>query len=465
MKFWGRKTDAGRSTDPAEQVSAEAGDANQQEEHQSVEGERGVPPQSAFRSVQSRVSSVLTITLMVILSAGLLTWYYANAIGRGAKVRSSALAAQQRKAQGESALPPFTTFHLPRGSSNGPGAQLDSRHVVATPTLDGANTSGQQSPMERILGEAPEAPELPVGPPQSTLGSGNVYGAYSNGAPPLPKTPAQLLLDRRLSGPVLSHAGESTDTAPRDGDETNAQAAGVSFSQSGAGAPGSQSSSQTRENGDRPASSLQSLLQTTETPAVSARVLPTQRYLLPKGAFIDCTLETAISSSLPGMTTCITATDTFSVDGSIVLLERGTKLTGETRGTVQAGSPRLFVLWNEARTPGGIVVPLASPGTDELGRSGLSGTIDWHWWQRFGSAVLITVLDGAVQGITNRSNSSTVQINPSGSTEVIEEALRGSIAIPPTIDKPQGDRIEILVARDVDFRSVYELRARPAGGK
>ncbi len=107
--------------------------------------------------------------------------------------------------------------------------------------------------------------------------------------------------------------------------------------------------------------------------AVRAQVLPTQRLLLPKGAFIDCTLETAIDSTLPGMTTCVMATDAFGVDGKVVLLERGTKLIGETRGQVQQGSARVFVLWTEARTPTGVVVPLASPGADELGRSGLAG--------------------------------------------------------------------------------------------
>jgi len=34
--------------------------------------------------------------------------------------------------------------------------------------------------------------------------------------------------------------------------------------------------------------------------AVQAQVLPTKRLLLPKGAFIDCTLETALDSQLPG---------------------------------------------------------------------------------------------------------------------------------------------------------------------
>ena len=82
---------------------------------------------------------------------------------------------------------------------------------------------------------------------------------------------------------------------------------------------------------------LESLLRPSVTPAVSAKVLPTQRLLLPKGAFLDCTLETAIDSTLPGMTTCVLATDTFGADGTVVLLERGTKLVGETRGQVRAG--------------------------------------------------------------------------------------------------------------------------------
>ena len=153
--------------------------------------------------------------------------------------------------------------------------------------------------------------------------------------------------------------------------------------------------------------------------------------MLPKGAFIDCTLETAVSSALPGMTTCVTATDTFGADGNVVLLERGTKLVGETRGEVAQGAPRLFVLWTEARTPTGVVVPLASPGTDELGRSGLSGTIDRHWWLRFGTAILITVIDGAIQGATgSHGNGGTIVLNPSTSSDVTTEVLRGTLKIP-----------------------------------
>jgi len=161
------------------------------------------------------------------------------------------------------------------------------------------------------------------------------------------------------------------------------------------------------------------------------------------------------------MTTCVTATDTFGVDGKVVLLERGSKLVGETRGEVQNGSARVFVLWTEARTPTGVLVPLDSPGTDELGRSGLPGKVNRHFWDRFGAALLISVIDGAVQaGVQSSSHGNgTIIYNPSTAQDALTDVLKGTINIAPTVVKHQGDRIQILVARDLDFRPVYELHA------
>ncbi|MDP9066393.1 MAG: type IV secretion system protein VirB10, partial [Pseudomonadota bacterium] len=208
------------------------------------------------------------------------------------------------------------------------------------------------------------------------------------------------------------------------------------------------------------AGELSTLLQPVATSLVRAERLPTQRLILPKGAFIDCTLETAIESTLPGMTTCIMAGDAFGVDGKVVLLERGTKLIGETRGQVQMGSSRVFVAWTEARTPTGIIVPLDSPGADELGRSGLPGKVNRHFWQRFGAAMLISVIDGAVQAAAQSSRSGgTVVVDPTTSQGVMTEVLKSTVNIPPTVIKQNGDRIQVLVARNVDFRSVYELRS------
>jgi type IV secretion system protein VirB10 len=342
--------------------------------------------------------------LLGALALGLLGWYYTQSLAKDAQVRVVAQNSARDKAKGEMALPPLGRVDPP------------------TPTGLGM-----------ILGPPPEEPPatLPLTgrPPAAGPGFGPGGGA---GPGPATKTPAELRLERRLAGPAFAGPGQHPAAA------------------SGA----------LTEPGAAPGGDLASLLRPETTEAVSAQVLPTQQLLLPKGAFLDCTLETAIDSSLAGMTTCVLATDAFGADGTVVLLERGTKLVGETRGQVRAGSARIFVLWTEARTPKGVVVPLASPGTDELGRAGLPGKVNRHFFERFGSAILVSVIDGAVQAAvaSQREGGDSVIVNPAMSSQVMTEVLKSTIGIPPTVVKPQGDRIQVLVARDLDFRSVYELR-------
>jgi type IV secretion system protein VirB10 len=367
-----------------------------------VRGERGITAVKRAASMQSRISSVLAVGLMSTLGLGLLAWYYANAVTRQSRAQRTAQALSTNRAQGEMPLPSLGRIDPP----------------APLPAIDAASLPPPDLSALR---------EMPLQASASTA-------AY---AAPAPKTAEQLALERQLSGVVYSQQSVLPSGATA-----------VSIT-----APASAAASQDGELG--------TLLRPSVSASVRAQVLPTQRLLLPKGAFIDCTLETAIDSTLPGMTTCIMATDAFGVDGQVVLLERGTKLIGETRGQVQQGSARVFVLWTEARTPTGVVVPLASPGADELGRSGLPGTVNTHFWQRFGAAMLVSVIDGAVEGAVQsaRGGNGTVVINPSATQGVMTEVLKGTINIPPTVVKQQGDRIQVLVARDLDFRSVYELQS------
>jgi type IV secretion system protein VirB10 len=394
-----------------------------------IAGDRGIPSINRARSMQSRMSSFLAITLMSVLGVGLLTWYYAKALTRPAQAQHAAQTAAKNRAQGEMALPPLGPIESPLV----PKAPLPS--APPDPTA-----------LERALGPAPALPAAvatPMGlPPQSA----------TDGL--APKSPGELAFERRLAGPAFARLSK----------EESGSMSATSPSLDVAAFAGARASQGSGSEAGETGSSLNTLLRPTVTPAVAASLLPTRRFLLAKGAFIDCTLETAIDSTLPGMTTCITATDTYSADGTVVLLERGTKLVGETRGQVQQGTSRIFVLWNEARTPTGVVVPLSSPGTDELGRSGLAGEVNRHFWDRFGAAILLTVINGAVQGAVNSQNSGgSVVVSPTTSTDVMTEVLRGTLNIPPTITKAQGDRIQVFVARDVDFRPVYALRMVNAG--
>ena len=392
-----------------------------------VPGERSTSILHRSRSVQSRLGSLMAFALMAIVGVALLAWYYANAFTRPARIARNEKAIVARRAQDEMNLPSL-------GAVERPKIVQPSSEPVA-PTVSAPQAS-----------QAPR-PDLPAPPPQTALpllepAREAQSIVLSAGTPPT-KSAAESILERKLAGPAFSRQS-SFDGAPQPapspgvGDRDMKPAAQSSGSESAAG-------------------SLDRLLTVSSLKSAVASRLPTQRLLLAKGAFIDCTLETAIDSTLPGMTTCVTATDTFGADGTVVLLERGSKLIGETRGEVQQGSSRVFVVWTEARTPQGIVIPLQSPGTDSLGRAGLTGEVDRHFWGRFGAAILISVIDVGVQAGVRMSSGGTVVYSPSTSEGVATESLKGTLNIPPTIAVAQGSRIQILVARDLDFRSVYEL--------
>jgi type IV secretion system protein VirB10 len=381
-----------------------------------IAGDRGASTLSAGRSLQSRISNLLAIGLISTLGLGLLGWYYARTLARPATQKHLAQAASQSQADGDLPLPGLGKIDPPASALAG------------------------------VLGPKPDEPPAAV---DEAIPLTEVQ-VYPSGAVSRPvKSPEQLALERRLGGPVSTDRAMSGAGGPAVPTEADSPVANRPETLNASLNPTAATETP-----------LSARLRPSITPAATARVLPTQRLLLPKGAFIDCTLETALNSSLPGMATCITATDTFGADGEVVLLERGTKLVGESTGTVSQGVARMFVLWTEARTPTGVVIPLASPGTDELGRSGLPGFVNRHFFERFGAALLITMIDGAVQRAATSSNGGgTVIYNPSTSQDVMTELLKSTVNIPPTIDKPQGDRIQILVARDLDFRSVYELRS------
>jgi len=196
-------------------------------------------------------------------------------------------------------------------------------------------------------------------------------------------------------------------------------------------------------------------------PVATARALPERRFLLPRGSFLDCTLETAIDSTLPGLATCLLASDAYGADGQVVLLARGSRLVGDVHSDVRQGQARVTVVWTEARTPEGVSVPLGAPGTDALGRTGVPGSVDRHTAERFGAALVLSLIETGTNALASRGGGSVVY-NVGTSRDVATEALRHSIGIPPSIRVEPGARVEVIVAADVDFHATYALERSDA---
>ena len=206
----------------------------------------------------------------------------------------------------------------------------------------------------------------------------------------------------------------------------------------------------------REPTTLDALRQGSIIERAQARSLGDRNFLIAAGSFIPCVLQTAMDSSQPGFVSCIVPRDIYSDNGRVILMEKGTKILGEYQAGLTRGQYRLFVLWNRAVTPRGIAIDVASPATDSLGRSGVSGRVNKFFWQRFGAALLFSLVEDAAtvagQAVGNQANNTT-QV-PSEAAGII---LQDSQQIKPVLTVAQGANVGITVARDFDFSGVYGL--------
>lgn len=207
--------------------------------------------------------------------------------------------------------------------------------------------------------------------------------------------------------------------------------------------------------------SLGSRLHSASLSAVSAEKLGNLDYILRRGTAIPCATTTGIDTQLPGMVVCRAINDVYSANGKTLLVERGATFYGEQQSGIQRGQDRTFIVWSRGDNPSGITFQIDSPGTDSLGTSGLPGTVNRHLLERFGGAILVSLIDDFAKGVTKKMserNSITIGESAADSTSALaQKTLDESINIPSNLVIKPGTVIYILAARDVTFENVYEL--------
>ena len=181
-----------------------------------------------------------------------------------------------------------------------------------------------------------------------------------------------------------------------------------------------------------------------------ATTMASRTDVVPVGTQIPIALETPIDTARPGLVRAIASRDTLGFDGRRILIPRGSRFVGEYQSEVRSGQNRVFVTWTRVIRPDGVTIRLSSPAADQLGGSGIPGTVNTFFFQRFAGAVLQSALTVGVN-LASRPRAGSVIVGiPSGPISNIGQGLVPN-EYRPKITVKQGAELNVFVARDLDF--------------
>lgn len=182
-----------------------------------------------------------------------------------------------------------------------------------------------------------------------------------------------------------------------------------------------------------------------------ARPMTNPSTTVTEGTLIPAILETAINTDVPGYVRAVVSQDVRSFDGKRVLVPRSSRLIGQYQAGVQQGQRRAYVIWTRLIRPDGVSVNLASPAVGFDGTTGLEGDVNSHFFQRFGSGLLLSVVGGLGALATGGVGGVIVA---GGAQGAANSAVQAQGQISPTIRVRMGEPIRVFTARDLDFSTV-----------
>ncbi|KEO90195.1 type VI secretion protein [Erythrobacter longus] len=317
---------------------------------------------------------------------------------------------------------------------------------VAIVALLGVTTfwamNAAQLPEPETVGAAAPAPVPAAVPPAGPV---EVAAPVSPVVAPVDPAPSPVLANRPAVGPAVNpyaspslvfDASAAARQAANATDAIAAPATGAAVNESnGAGGAAAAFASRIGGVGGAPA---------------QARAMTNPSTTVTEGTMIPAILETAINTDVPGYVRAVVSQDVRSFDGTKVLVPRSSRLIGQYQSGVQQGQKRAYVIWTRLIRPDGASVNIASPAVAFNGTTGLEGDVDNHFFRRFGSAMLLSVVGGLG---AFASGGGSVILGGAGQSAASVAAQQDG-AISPTIRVRMGEPIRVFTARDLDFSTV-----------
>ncbi|MEP3246723.1 MAG: TrbI/VirB10 family protein [Sneathiella sp.] len=179
--------------------------------------------------------------------------------------------------------------------------------------------------------------------------------------------------------------------------------------------------------------------------------------------YITGILETGINSQLDsedGGTAIIqTSEDVFGYHGRNILIPKGSRMICDYGSPKKQGSTRLAleckrILMGETRAE---IFDLQATVGNQQGHAGITGEVDNRWWEKYGSAVLLSTISATVQGVASiasntagsdsGTNASAAQESAAQLSERFGEisasVLEQTVNLAPVIRIMQGTRVQI----------------------
>lgn len=197
--------------------------------------------------------------------------------------------------------------------------------------------------------------------------------------------------------------------------------------------------------------------------AEDTSTLPVDRYrVITNDRYITAILENSVNSQIPGRFIAIVERHVYGADGRIPLLPKGTRIVCHYESLAKQGDSRLAGNCDRAIRPDGASISLSdSAAADQVARTGLIGEVDNRNWERYGTAIVVSVISAVAAA------GSAVSDNPytdAGATalsqnlgQVTATALQNTIDLAPIVTVPAGSRIQIIPEADIWLRKPEPL--------
>lgn len=183
---------------------------------------------------------------------------------------------------------------------------------------------------------------------------------------------------------------------------------------------------------------------------------------LKRGSVIPATLVTGINSDLPGRIIAQVSQNVFdSATGRLLLIPQGSKLFGRYDSEVTQGQNRVLVIWTDIVFPNGSTLQIGGmAGADSAGYGGFKDQVDNHFFETFGSAILVALIGAGTEMMLPPEGQGTNSNTPENSaresfaetfSELTKQTTSRNMDVQPTLEIRPGYGFNVLVDQDIVF--------------